>query len=198
MKWAVRALAALGLLWVVVTVTPLVDWWTRALQPHIDAPSGDVLILPGGDGLDDVVGYESYWRCVYGVRAWRTGQFREIFITGGVPPHPVSVTMRDFLIGEGVPANVVRVETESTSTRENALFTTRALAGTPGIKLVYTPDYFRLRACRAFHKAGLDVRCCSFPYNLKLSSHWYQRWPIFIGLCTETTKIAYYWSRGWI
>jgi hypothetical protein len=54
------------------------------------------------------------------------------------------------------------------------------------------------RAYRAFRKAGIDVQPCPFPDALKQSTSRANRWAVFLGLCIETSKIAYYFARGWI
>ena len=110
----------------------------------------------------------------------------------------MSLPMRDFMIAHGVPASVITVETTSKSTRENALFTKQALQNTPGRLVLLTSDFHTFRAYRAFRKAGLGVESWSFPDNYKQASVWSSRWSVFINLCRETTKIAYYRARGWI
>lgn len=191
----VRAvLAAIGLFYILVTVTPVDRWWINALCGPIGQPKGDVLILLGGDAVADVIGYESYWRAVYGVRAWRGDNFREIFISGASAAGP----MRDFMTAAGVPASAIRIETASTSTHENALFTARALASTTGKKVLFTSDYHSFRSCRAFRKAGMDVECESFPDLYKQVGRWQYRWGIFLSLLVESAKVGWYSVRGWI
>ena len=193
-------LTGIGALYVIVTFTPLDNWWTNRLCGPIDDPKGDVLILLGAETFPDAMGYETYMRAVYGVRVWREGGFRQVFISGGRGPDgtPVSVPMRDYMIASGVPASAVTVETMSTSTHENALFTKQALQNTPGRLVLLTSDYHTFRAWHAFRKAGLNVQECSFPDLYKLISRRSNRWGVFLGLCRETTAIAYYWARGWI
>jgi len=194
-----RILAAIGALYILVTVTPIDRWWTNLLTGPIYDPKGDVLILLGADAFPDVMGYGSYLRAVYGVRVWRSGGIRQVFISGGRGTGGVaSALMRDFMAAEGVPQSAITIETASVSTRENALFTTRMLEKTPGRKILMTSDYHAFRAWRAFRKAGLDVELCSFPDNYKFVSSWWNRWGVFIGLCMETTKIGYYRARVWI
>ena len=194
MKRLRGVLSAVGLLYILVTVTPLDRWWINALCGPIGQPKGDVLILLGGDAVADVIGYESYWRAVYGVRAWRGDGFRQIFISGASAAGP----MRDFMTAEGVPGSAIRIETASRSTHENAVFTARGLAGTTGKTVLFTSDYHSFRACRAFRKAGMDVECKSFPDLYKQVSSWQYRWGIFLSLALESVKIGWYAVRGWI
>ena len=127
-----NALAALGLLFVLVTVLPVDQAITRVLAgPWTDA-KGDVMILLGSDAISDgTIGYFSYWRSVYAWWAWRGGGFREVVISG---KSSVSDAMENFLACQGVPRDVMRTEPRSTSTRENALFTAEMLRGSPAAR----------------------------------------------------------------
>ncbi len=191
----VLPLAATGLLVLVVTFTPLVAWYARALSGRWLDGGGEVLITLGGGTLDSsTLDMSSYWRSVYAGLAWQRGGFRQIVVAGeGVAP-----LMRDFLVGHGVPAAAIRVEDASGSTRENAVNVSRLLAGVPGRKVLVTSDYHMFRARRAFEKAGLHVIPDPFPDALKGYNHPQNRWGIFLNLCVETAKIGYYWERGWI
>ncbi len=191
----VACLTALGLVLVVVTFTPIVPWYARALSGNWDDPRGDILIVLGGGTIDDTtLAAGSYWRSIYADRTWRSGHFREVIVSGkGVAP-----LMRDFLICHSLPASVIRVEDASHSTRENALFTKKLLAGAPGRPVLVTSDYHMFRARRVFAKAGIAVRTCPFPDVIKSSNNLTGRWGGFIILVQETAKIAYYWVRGWM
>jgi uncharacterized SAM-binding protein YcdF (DUF218 family) len=194
-RGAVLGLASLGLLMLLVTFTPLVAWYARALSGNWVDGGGEVLITLGSGMLDSgTLDTGSYWRAVYAGLIWREGGFREVVVSGkGMAP-----LMRDFLVGHGVPAEAIRVEDGSGSTRENALYVKRMLEGVPGRKVLVTSDYHMFRARRAFEKAGLAVVPDPFPDALKGYNHWQNRWGIFLGLGVETVKIGYYWYRGWI
>ena len=197
-RYVTRVLAAIGLLYVLVSATPIDRWWIGLLEgPRTDA-KGDVLIVLGADSLRDVLGASSYWRCVYAVRAWREGGFSTVVVTGGPPDLPTSERMRDYIVSQGVPASAIRVETHSHSTRENALFSKPLIESLPGRKVLLTSDYHMFRAYRAFRKAGIDVQPRPLPDALKQVSTWETRWPVFVNLCKETVKIGYYFARGWI
>ena len=193
-------LSAFGALYILVTLTPIDTLWTNLLTGPIIDPQGDILILLGAEAFPDMIGYESYLRAVYGVRVWRQGHFRRIFISGGPGENgmPVSLPMRDFMIAEGVPASAISVDTTSRNTHENALHTKQALENTPGRKVLLTSDYHTYRAWHAFRKAGLDVESCSFPDIYKQVGWRLNRWGAFTNLCRETIAIGYYGLRGWI
>jgi len=67
-------------------------------------------------------------------------------------------TMRDYWIAEGGDAALVRTESESTTTSENAFYTARLCnqMGYTRIILV-TCDFHMARASRLFHSYGLSV-----------------------------------------
>jgi len=110
----------------------------------------------------------------------------------------VAGLMKSFVACLGVPEASIRIETASTSTRENALNTARLLEHVPGRKVLLTSDYHAYRAYHSFRKAGLDVVPSPFPDALKSVGVWRRRWPAFIELCIEIGKIGYYKARGWI
>ena len=194
-RYAVRALACLGLLFVIVTVTPVLGWWSGALAGPWTEARGDVLIVLGSEAQPDgIIGESSYWRTVYAIRAWRQGGFREIVVSGAMAAEP----MRDFMVNSGIPAGAIRVEAQAGSTRENAVFVGRMLADTPGKKVLLTSDYHMFRAYRAFRKAGLSVEPRPFPDAGKRVQRWDRRWGVFVGLALETGKVGYYRVRGWI
>ena len=194
-----RLLTALGALWLLVTIAPVDVWWTKALAGPWNNPTGDVLVVLGGDSVEDVLGISSYWRSVYAIRAWRQGGFRTVVLTGG-PSAGASVAerMRDFLVSQGVPASAIQLETNSHSTRENALYSRPILDGLAGSKVLLTSDYHMFRASRVFRKAGIAAAPRPFPDAAKRANGWLDRWPVFLSLCQETVKIGYYFARGWI
>ena len=195
-----RALAALGLLLCTVTLIPgLLLAWTHVLSGPYRDPAGDVLIVLGADQLDNhLIGVTSYWRATYAALVWRGGRFHRMLICGGPPQAPVSQLMKDFVVAEGVPAAAVETETASDSTRENALAAARILKDAPGVKVLLSSDYHMYRASRVFAKAGLKVTPAYFPDAGKRLLHWRDRWAVFLDLCQETAKIAWYRLHGWI
>ncbi len=199
-RYIVRALAAIGFLYVLATVTPIDRWWLRCLTGPWNDPKGEVLVVLGSDAVRDVIGWSSYWRSVYAVRAWREGGFREVVVSGGSihGDVPIAERMRDFLVSQGIPASSIRVENQSHSTRENALKSKAILDVMPGRKILLTSDFHMFRAYRVFRKAGIAVEPRPLPDAAKHISAWQHRWPVFLDLCVETAKIGYYFVRGWI
>lgn len=199
-RWIVRAMAAIGFLFVFVTVTPVDYWWIRLLSGPANDSKGDVLVVLAGDSIKDVIGWSSYWRSVYAVRAWREGGWREVVVTGGslYGETPAADRMRDFMVSQGIPAAAIRVEGESHSTRENALRSKALLEALAGRKVLLTSDYHMFRAYRVFRKAGIEVVPRPLPDAAKQAGWLRNRWTVFLGLAVETGKIGYYFARGWI
>jgi uncharacterized SAM-binding protein YcdF (DUF218 family) len=196
---AIYSLASLGLLMVLVTVTPLTSWWAARLAGPWNNPKGDILIVASGSILGNgMIGESSYWRAIYAALSYREGTFREVVVTGGGAPAPIAIAIADYLVSQGVPRERIRLETRSQTTRENALNVTALLAGAAGRKVLLTSDYHMYRAYRTFRKAGLDVEPLPFPDAGKRGSFWQGRWPAFIDLAIESAKILYYRLRGWI
>ena len=195
-KWASTLLLLLGLTLATVTFLPILQPWINALSGPWTEARGDILVVLGNEtSPDGLVGQKSYWRCVYAVLAWRQGGFREIVVSGG---GGISAAMRNFLVGSGVPASAVREESESMSTRENALFVSRMLGPSPGRVVLLTSDFHMYRAYRAFLKCGLRVVPRPFPDAGKNAHSLPMRWPVFIELVEETVKILGYRFKGWI
>jgi uncharacterized SAM-binding protein YcdF (DUF218 family) len=186
----------------VIHFTPVTARYARLLAGDWTDASGDTLIVLGSEvESDGITGPSTYLRTVYALRAWREHPFHTIIVTGGLDPgSPLTIAeaMRDFLIGNGVPAGIIRTENRATSTRENALFVKQLLPAAPGKIVLMTSDFHMFRARRVFEKAGLHVVPRPIPDVLKRSNHLVNRWVTFWNVVTETIKIGYYALRGWI
>ena len=208
-KWRVRlarlttrVLTALGLLFLIVSLIPVDNWWATILAGQEYTETGDVLIvLSGSMGDDGSMGRSSYLRATYAGRAYLDGGFKEVLIAGGPADQakvPVSIAMGEYLKFQGVPSEAIHLETRSQSTRENALYSIALLNTLPGRKVLLTSDYHMFRARRVFARLGLQVFPQPVPDVIKSSGQWWMRWPAFLDLLRETAKIGYYWARGWI
>ena len=198
---ALVLLATPGILFLVATFTPLNTWWALLLRGEEYADKGDVLIVLSGSADEEgAMGWSSYLRTTYASAAFREGGFKDVLVSGGAirSTVPVSKAMAAFLKFQGVPATAIHLETESRSTRENALYSAQLLKRLSGHKVLLTSDFHVFRARRAFAKAGVEVTVRPVPDILKRSNGWRARWSCFIDLAEENVKIAYYWTRGWI
>jgi uncharacterized SAM-binding protein YcdF (DUF218 family) len=187
--------AALGWLVLLITFSPLIDWWTAALTGPWNDPRGEVLIVLAGDSAGDgFLGRSSYWRTFYAAGVWAEGGWSRVVISGG----ETAGQMKRLLVSWGVPDGAIEVETASASTRENALFLARQLKGVPGSKVLLTSDFHMARAWRALRAAGLDTAPRPIPDSGKQAATLAERWPVFLRLGEETAKLLYYKARGWI
>jgi uncharacterized SAM-binding protein YcdF (DUF218 family) len=192
----VRACAAIGILVVIVTFTPIVSWWAARLAGPWNDPTGDTLVVLGGSMIEDgVMGESSYWRSTYALLAYRERAFSQIVVSGG---NGSAEAMKSFLECRGVPAGIIRTEVRSTSTRENAIYTSELLSKPRGTIVLLTSDYHMFRAYRVFKKAGLTVLPRPFPDALKRANSLANRWGAFLDVAGETAAIAYYLARGWL
>lgn len=200
LRWAQWIVWAAGALLLIATFTPLNSWWIGWLADGWDSPKGEVMVVLGGDSIDDrTLGEMSFWRCVYAVWLWREGHFREVIISGGhgQTDPAIAEPMRMYLTAHGVPDAAIRLDSASRTTRENALNVAAMLP--PGAKpVLVTSDFHVFRARRAFRKAGVEVAAFPVPDAIKRNSNWRMRWAIFLGLAEETAKVAWYRWQGWM
>ena len=196
------AVTGLGVLVLIVTVTPIDRWWARKLAGEGYYVDGDILIVLSGASFEDGgMGWNSYLRARYASQGYRAGAFKQVIVSGGRPPQSkaaTAISMGEYLRCLGVPPEAIQLETASNSTRENALYLAQLLKTLPGRKVLLTSDYHMFRAYRAFTKAGVGVLPQPIPDVTKRAGGWVGRWPAFVDLVMESGKIAYYWLRGWI
>lgn len=203
-RWVSRVLSGIGLLVLLVSVTPVTVLWAQWMAGGVFTQSGDVLIVLAGSTVNgQFLGESSYWRSVYAVRAWRGGGFRRLLLVGRAAPaaapavEPAALLMRGFLVAHGVPAERIEVETESQTTFENARMTAPLVAG-GGRLVLLTSDYHMPRALAVFRKQGLVVEPMPAPDAGKRGSRWQGRWPAFLDLATETAAWCWYRFKGWV
>jgi uncharacterized SAM-binding protein YcdF (DUF218 family) len=190
-----RSLAVLGGLLVLVTVTPP-HWYLASLGGKWHDPAAPVMVLLGaGSNPDGTMDVTSYWRAYHAAYVWNAGSARHVIISGDAR---TVAAMRDWLVWRGVPGSAVTLETNSRSTRENALHTAELLRKFPQPVELLSSDYHLWRAERAFVKAGAQVTRQACPDAVKRGNDWRLRWQVFLDFALEVSKIGYYRLRGWI
>jgi uncharacterized SAM-binding protein YcdF (DUF218 family) len=185
----------LGILLVLVTIVPPTWYGQWLARPWTDARAPTLIVLGGDSVGEGIMGSSSYWRCVYVLDIWREGTVKRIILSGDPQ---TTVSMRTWMVAQGVPPSVISVEGNSHSTRENALFTAALARDIPGPYLLLTSDIHVWRALRAFQKAGLTVLPRPSPDAFKRANDWRDRWRVFLDISNECVKIAYYKFKGWI
>ena len=194
-RFAIGVFAFIGLVLMLVMLTPVTSIYARWLAGPWTDPEGPVLIVLGGASMEEgIIGVNTYWRAVYALRAYKKSHFTLVILTGA----QAAENIRDFLTFQGVPSNAIRLETRATTTRENALYVREMLANVPGRKILMTSDYHMFRAKRVFAHAGIDVIPRPIPDAIKQGANWQGRWPAFVDEIVESLKIGYYAARGWI
>jgi uncharacterized SAM-binding protein YcdF (DUF218 family) len=201
-RLAVRLCVCFTAVFLFLTLTPFIPWIVRRLCGPMARPDGDILIVLTADAQPDgVIGRASYPRAFYAVKAWKTGHFRAVVITGGYMDHnrrSLSSVMAAYMAGSGIPRDRIFLEERSTSTRENALFTKQMIASWPGKRVLLTSDLHMFRARRVFEKAGLRAAPRPVPDVTVQWNRPVNRLPLAVTTLFELLKIAYYRARGWI
>ena len=193
-KACLAALASIGLLFVLVTFTPLLSFWIQWLTgERWDAPAGEVLIVLGAEGTNrGLIGYSTYWRCVYAVQAWKEARFSRIIVSGD---EGLAESMAEFLVSQGVPAESVLKESRSDTTRDNVVNSLRLVGRKDARIAVLSSDYHMRRVSGCFRKLGIKTVCIPAPDAAKRYNSLASRSALFVELLTETAKLARY---GWL
>ncbi|KAA6458325.1 YdcF family protein [Acidobacteria bacterium AB60] len=155
------------------------------------------------------LGSDSFERCQYAAwlhRNW--GRRLPILASGGsnadegTPPYAMVMTVA--LQREGVPLEMIWSETQSRSTRENALYSAQILRAKGIRKIVLVTEAFHMaRAMRAFRKAGLEVvpaPCGYRRFHLITQERLLPSWEAIAwneDLLHEALGLLWYHLRGW-
>ena len=102
----ISATSLLTLLLIFIFFTPFDSWYATKLAGDWTESDGDILVLLSAEvNPDGLIGPASYWRSVYAVRAWRSGHFKKIVVSGGYMGTSMSLAaaLANFLVGSGAP-----------------------------------------------------------------------------------------------
>jgi uncharacterized SAM-binding protein YcdF (DUF218 family) len=128
--WLMRILCALGLLYLLISLTPVTEWAASALtEPWLDG-DGETLIVLGGSmyefpPMDPLAGESTHLRSLEAAVLWRQFHYQQVIVSGG---GGASQVMKSYLLAHGVPEGTIVEEPRARSTRENALFVRQILA----------------------------------------------------------------------
>ncbi len=198
------ALASLGALLLILTLTPVVRFAVEATEPDWDDGGGEVLVVLGGSmlvpgaGPQATLGYDTYLRCIYASWVLKTRTFRSVVVTGG---EGLAQGMQKLLVENGVDSHVILTERSAASTYENATFTRRILAAQfPGKPLppvvVLTSDYHARRARLTFVHSGFRAQTIPVPDLIKQTSFPGLRLAAAQTLVLEWVKDFFYFASG--
>jgi uncharacterized SAM-binding protein YcdF (DUF218 family) len=148
-----------------------------------------------------LAGDPDYERTKTASRLLLEGQVRLLIVTGGEPgPGDSATSLRDVALRAGVPAEKIRMEQVSHSTR-GSMEAIRPILEREGIRsvAVVTSPYHQRRAVWTARKTLRGVEIVSRPAEpagWKPEGWWKTRWNRRIVL-GEYAKLAYYVLRGW-
>lgn len=221
-RWYLVALAAF--FWIVSTpaiVEPILareQARYRPLATVADARSARLVVVLGAGNATIQAGGQSLnlpsWtvalRLLEAARLYRTLDHPTIIVSGGVTLHdagarPEADAMRSAMLELGVPADRVVMESESKTTREEAIVIARMLADRRAQPVVLVTSATHMaRALAVFRAAGLDPVPAVAPYK---SAHSFERlrWMpndlallMFDTILYDTAATWYYRMRGWL
>jgi uncharacterized SAM-binding protein YcdF (DUF218 family) len=157
------------------------------------APVDAAVVLAGDPG---------YERTRTAVTLIRTGEARLLVLTGGEPgPGDSATSLRDYALALGVPADRIRLETVSHTTRESLIAVEPILRreGVRTIALVTSPFHQR-RAYMAARSAlpGIVIRNRPAQRSHWRPLGWWRQSGSRRIVASEYIKIVYYAGRGWL
>lgn len=136
-----------------------------------------------------------------GGRGDRTQRAAELYQAGEAPIVLISgrgddEVSRDVLIRAGVPAQNITLESESTTTWENAVFSVaRMRAAGQTNAIVVTSWYHSRRALLCFRKAAPEIHFYSRPAYLGYARADWSRHRVYRYIQSEYLKLCGYWIR---
>lgn len=148
-----------------------------------------------------LAGDPDYERTKAGARLLLAGEVRLLILTGGEPgPGDSATSLRDVALELGVPAEAIRMEQVSTSTR-GSMLAVREILAREGVRrvAVVTSPYHQRRAVWTARRGLPGIEIVSQPAD---PSFWKPEgwWKSALGrrlVVGEYLKIAYYLVRGW-
>ena len=133
--------------------------------------------------------------------AHRASRVLELYQQGAAPKVIISGSgdcqeVRIFLAGKGVPATAIRLECQSRTTRENALFAVPLLRAQNARRVIIVTSWFHARrALNSFRHYAPEIEFMSRPTTADLpKSHWPNKHERALVL-SEYAKLLYYWPR---
>ncbi len=187
---------------------------TYPQQAETALPVADAIVVLGGGvgrntwGIDLKAASDRVW---FGARLYRAGRAPRVVLSGGRLAELgmnwlEAPAMAAFMQDLGVPEAVMLLETESRTTRENAVFTERLLRA-HGIKriLLVTSALHMPRALATFRKLGIEAIPAPTDFEAEPpSGFWLLRWLPDIDALDRSSRAmkeilglwVYRW-RGW-
>jgi uncharacterized SAM-binding protein YcdF (DUF218 family) len=199
--WQPNGLLVAGLLLFIALITqaywlPLVARVLIVAQEAV--PADAIVVLGGGSGSREELA----------VALYKKG-YAPTLVSSGEAPHLPGYTQSfaklsaDYMVGLGVPRDVVVLLPDTTSTRDEALACLH-LARENGLTslLVITDSYHTRRARLTFRKVfnGTEVRIivAGAEPDWFAARTWWTQERSLLAVLDEYAKLAYYLAKGWI
>lgn len=180
------------------------------------ASAEDVIVVLGGaQHLEDVAGSEvrpaedTLYRCLHAAKIYRRSGGCRLVLSGGkvdsaVPGPTVAEGMRRLLVELGIPERDLVLESQSTTTYENAVFTRQLLVEQPAERVLLVTDAASmLRAVKCFAKQDIEVepapcdhRAAGLDISLALLLPSQHGIAGVNDAAHEWLGLAWYWLRG--
>jgi len=199
-------LTVVGILAVVVVVTPISEYLARPLRLEREIrPAEAIVVLGGGSFEDGLPAIPSLVRAVYGFSLFRAGYAPKILLSGGQVRSDLGIeamAMKKLLEDIGAPPKSLETEGRSTRTYSNATESARILQGQgiTRILLVSHSNHMR-RAKWTFEKAGFIVYPAPIPWDRlpkKENIFSLKRVGLMRSVVHEYGGLVLYWWKGWL
>lgn len=197
-----NALAGVGLVVLVLGISPLSQWLVDQWQVEPILGHADVIVILGGGAGREGLHLHSSARLFYGMRLYHQGLAPRVGFTGGTH-RPFSVEHSEgsaFLEAWkefGLPVSATVVDRTALNTYENAVRMREILGGNQRILLVTSSGHMR-RARDTFTKQGFVVLPAPLPPQSPRFHHPASRWTAGAGLLYEAMAWVRYRFRGWL
>jgi uncharacterized SAM-binding protein YcdF (DUF218 family) len=170
-----KRLVIAGVAGIFLTSWPPADWlFSRPLEgqypvrpfkpaspPQAIVVLGETVQPPQFEEPYPLAGSGTYRRCEYAAWIYRRYGPLPVLVSGGRTSQagpPVSSTMRELLLSDGIPENMIWTEDRSRSTYENAVFSTSILRARGVSRVALVVDATSMtRAAGCFRKLRIDV-----------------------------------------
>ena len=140
---------------------------SRISRNAADVPACDAIIVLGAQvKADGTPSVQLSWRLNAAAEAWKKSKVPVVVCgaQGADEPFPEAEAMRRYLMEEGVPEDMIRMDAESHNTKENINNAKKLLGETAAGKvLIVSSDYHVPRAMALARDAGLEAEGLGSP-----------------------------------
>lgn len=169
MLWILGGLALAGLMFY-AGVVAMICWKETHVPPAEDF---DAIVVLGAQVKEDgVPSIQLQWRLDKTVEIWKENPVTIVTCgaQGAKEPAPEALVMRDYLVAQGVPQDLVLTDPDSLNTRQNIRNAAALLEGRDVDKvLIVTSDYHLPRAMALAEDEGLQATGVGSPTKKEIN-----------------------------